>query len=449
MTNILFVDDDSDFLLSLLRAITAEGIDADLHVATHVKKAHSIQKEIHPEVIVLDLSLDEEGGEQSGFHALELFMREDFSCRIIVLTGHGSIENGVKAIQSGAANFLQKPPHVPHLTSLIRDGVEQSRLRRAFSERLISEEAGFVLAGTSEGIVRLRKEIEFAAVTDLPVFLRGETGCGKSFCASLLHRMSKASKGRFIRYQPTFGNSDLVNSDLFGHKKGSFTGATEDRRGLVQEADKGTLFLDEIDELPKETQVLLLSVLQDKRFRAVGSNTEIESNFRLLSASNAPLEKLIDEGNFRKDLYFRLSHITISIPSLRERVEDIPALARGMLTRLTERAGLSVFDLSPEALIVLRTYSWPGNIRELEAVVERAAYKAQFEHSHSIRPEDLMMEKANVATERNSSFHQQMASFKRNLIQNALDTACGNQSEAARLLQMDRTSLRRILKEIS
>ena len=446
MTNsdILIVDDDSDALLSLVRVLKGTLPGERIHAATSAAKALTLVKETRPAVAVVDLSLDEKSGIESGFALMRELLSLEPTCRVIVLTGHSGVDYGVRALREGAASFIGKPADIAHLSVLIQDGINQSHLRRHYDELKRAQIPTHDIVGRSAAIDKVRKEITYAAQTSLPVFITGETGTGKGLCARVLHELSERGGGRFVRYQPTFGTPDLVNSDLFGHVKGAFTGASGDRNGLFAEARGGTLFLDEIDELPLENQVALLGVLQERRFRPVGSSKELETDVRVLSASNHNIEDAIEQGKLRRDLYHRLAHIVIDIPPLRSRREDIPDLVAHVLTSLQRRERVTVYSCAPDAVTLLASREWRGNIRELEGVVQSAAYRAQFEGRGEIVRDDISGSASPISGER-EGFHARVSDFKMKLVQEALQRHGGNQVKAARELGLDRMSLRRIL----
>jgi DNA-binding NtrC family response regulator len=371
----------------------------------------------------------------------------DSSTRIIVLTGHGSVTTGVKCLGLGAASFLEKPPEIEHLRALVLDGANQAKLKRAYLTLKRSDHLGIEgeLIGSSSAIQNLREQILYAAQTNQSIFIAGETGSGKSFCANLIHKYSKRSGSNFVRYQPNYANADLTNSDLFGHVKGAFTGANENRTGLISEAEAGTLFLDEIDELPLETQITLLGVLQERKFRALGSTHEEIADFRLLCASNQDIQKSIKDRKIRSDFYHRVAHSIINVAPLRERSEDLEALALSILAKLRDREQLRVYSLDLEATNKLTSYAWPGNIRELEAVIEGACYRAHFSDRTFISSTDLQIHGSEQNSATNLPFHEQVENYKLQLIKQALNKHNQNQVYAARELMMERSTLRRIL----
>lgn len=444
---VLIIDDDSGAALSLVKALKLSLPQFRFHAACTVGKALELFRNELPQAVVLDLHLEAGRGVESGFTLQREILAADAATRVIVLTGHGSLEHGVRALNSGAANFVEKPADIPHLSALLRDAIAQSDLRRAYHDLRREQSAGIssLLRGRSSVMEKLREEIARAACTSQPVLLLGETGTGKGICAQAIHAFGPRSRAKFVRYQPTFGSADLVNSDLFGHVKGSFTGAQSERRGLLLEADGGTVFLDEIEALPIETQVSLLGVLQEKRLRRLGSDSELNTDFRLVCASNEDPEQGLASGKLRKDFYHRIAHNVIRVPTLEARKEDIPELTLFILRRVREREQINIFEIEPAALERLSRRSWPGNVRELEAVVEGAVYRAHVAGRNAICPDDIAIP-ASVGASQAPGFRDKVEHFKRRLVDEALAAAHGNQVHAARALGIDRSSLRRILR---
>lgn len=446
---VLFVDDDGDALLSLIRVLKASGLAAQVDAFGCAEKALQFVARKKPEVAVIDLCLSQQQGVESGFNLLHSLIELDSTCRVIVLTGHGSVEHGIRALNAGAASFLEKPASPSHLIALINDGIKQSSLRRAFELLRLQQETFWLdlIVGSSRPIVELKEALAFAAKINQPVLILGETGTGKGLSAAVLHRLSNRSDRRLIRYQPNFSTADLVNSDLFGHQRGAFTGAEQDRRGLLLEANGGTLFLDEIDELPHETQVALLGVLQEKRFRPLGSNREEPVDFRLVCASNQDIRQCLADKKVRKDFYHRIAHLTIELPALRHHLDDIPELADFFLRQLSEREQANPAVISPETIDRLKRYNWPGNIRELQAVVESAALRAQYGGRTVVVPADLRLG-LEAASGDEADFESQVAVFKAKLVREALARRAGNQVQAARDLKIDRSTIKRILDRV-
>lgn len=448
---ILLIDDDEDALLSLSRVLKNLLPNVSINGASTAEKGLRLIEERNPATVVMDLCLDERIGPASGFELIQKILSRDPNIRIIVLTGYGSVESGVKCLSLGAANFLEKPPEPAHLAALIKDGIAQNGLKKAFaalknsSDDLLRD----LVVGDSNQAKKVRDEILYAAQTNQSVFITGETGTGKGLCATAIHKFSKRSHKKLVRYQPSLGASELVSSELFGHWKGAFTGADTARTGLIEEAHGGTLFLDEVDELPLEIQVTLLGVLQDKKVRRLGGNNEFEADFRLIAATNQNIEEKIKEKKVRADFYHRIGHLQIHLPPLRDRLDDIKGIAEKKLKDLHERESIKVFGISDEALHKLKEHRWPGNIRELEAVIEGAAYKAQYLNLNFISPNEIGIRRSDDGYSANSggkSFQEQVEEFKIRLIEEALKKNSGNQVQTARELGMERSTLRRIVE---
>jgi DNA-binding NtrC family response regulator len=444
---ILIVDDDKNALESLARAISVSDIAADIHSATNASKALELFSQILPSLAIIDLSLNETEGVESGYGLLKNILKLDNNCRVIVLTGHSGVEYGVRALALGAAHFLPKPADIPHITALIKDCLNQFEIRSSLTRFQNDQKHELLqsIVGNSSAIIKLREQIDYAAHTSQSVFIRGETGTGKGLCAKLIHQLSNRKSAPFIRYQPTFSTSDLANSELFGHKKGAFTGAINDRRGLLLEASNGTLFLDEVDELPHDLQVTLLGVLHERTFRSVGDDKEQKATFRVISASNANIESEIESGRFRLDLFHRLSQYQIQIPALRERREDIPALALHALQELKAKEQVDVLQIDQAVFNKLAGYSWPGNVRELESVITSAAWRAQYHARKTIEVSDLSLSEATSSVSSDKkSLYERVSEFEEQIINRALLDNLGSLSAAARALGINRATVKRI-----
>ena len=450
--SVLFADDDREATDALVRGIKRRKVSFDAFQAYNSTDALSIQENNYPEVGVIDLSIDPKIGPDSGLELIANLIENDPSIRIIVLTGHGGEQFGIQAIHRGAASFLQKPINTDHLLALINDAISYSDLKRKYKELSVSHESFQSIPGLKSANAEMIEVIEkaaFAASNSLPVLILGETGTGKGVLANAIATIQRHHQKRFISFYPSFVSQDLVNSELFGHQKGAFTGATEQRIGLIEEAHQGVLFIDEVADLPKETQLSLLRVLQEKKFRRVGANKEIDSDFRLICATNQNIEKLIKEEKFRADFYHRVAHIELHIPPLRERKEDIPFLAEIFLRNIITKENLAISGFSNQAISKLCNYDWPGNIRELQASVENSIFHACYEKRRFVEAEDIQTSKKKKSSPESSllSFRQRVKNFEIKLIQDALAKNENNQSKAAKALQLDRTSLRRILDQ--
>lgn len=450
MADIMLVDDDGELVVSLARVLSRLLSPHVLCAAGSVQKALQVAAHEKPLVAVIDLCIEERHGIEGGFRLLEQLHKEDPTLRVLVLTGHGSTEHGIRALQYGASSFLEKPVIPEHLAALIRDAIVQCELRRSHRDLMCRTRSSAMieLGGTSPAVCRLRDEIAFAAATSLPVLLLGETGTGKSLCAKLIHQSGSRAAEKFVSYTPNFSGGDIVQSELFGHTKGAFTGAVDSRRGLVLEAHRGTMFIDELDEVPPETQVRLLDLLQEKRIRPIGADAYHSIDCRFIAATNASVTEALRSGKIRRDLHHRISHCTISVPSLRERREDIRHLVGTCIRRLSEREGIPVYEISPAALALCEGNEWCGNIRELHGTVERGVYYAHHRGRSVVLPEDLRIESRGKSPESHTSqpqlFHDQVEMFKRRLVREALTACSGNHVHAARSLGIDRGTIRRL-----
>lgn len=443
--SVLIADDDEDSVESLIRALSRLISGAHFVSAYTPEQATTVALHARPSVIVQDLSIDPAVGPESGFSLLQSFRELLPRAKVIMLTGHGSVKNGGLAIQLGASSFLEKPANIAQLAALISDGmrfVELEAEYRHLKGRAGEKELLSYFPGESPATRKLRDNLQEASETSQSVLLLGETGVGKGFCARLIHSQSARESHHFVRYQPLFTTGDLSNSDLFGHIKGAFTGANEARRGLLEEAHHGTFFLDEVDSLPLETQVLFLGVLQERTFRPVGSSKELRSDFRLITATNADPAEAIRAKRLREDLYHRFARKVIQIPSLRERIIDLPEIASCVLTNLRRVNGdIEVLAIEGDALSKLAHHPWPGNIRQLESALESAAYRAQRDDRLAIRAEDVQLDSAASA----ASFQERVSAFKLELIHQAIAANGGNKIAAARELGIGRSTLMRLI----
>lgn len=442
--SILIIDDDYAGLVCSKKMLNKLNPDLKIYTATNLAEGIKILGGQKISVIILDLCLEPVTGVESGFRALKTLLDLDSSLRIIVLTGHDLDEYGIRALVEGAANFLSKPVCYEHLFALVKDGIQQAELKRAYKKLLQNQKFEYAkhLVGNSNFHQDLLNSLDFACRTDQPVLITGETGTGKGYLANLIHKFSKRKNSKFVRLQPVFTNLDLVNSELFGHERGAFTGAGNERIGLFREANSGTLFLDEIDSFSPAIQVALLGVLQDKKFRPLGSNTEIESDFRLISATNQDIEKALEEKRIRQDLYFRIAHFRIHLLSLRERKEDLLEIAKFLLAKKSVS-----LQFSKEAENLILNYDWPGNIRELESSIESAFMQSEYRGRKIIEPDDLsFLIKDSPDILVCKDFNSQVAVFKTDLVKKTLRQNGNNYSKTSKKLGIDRGTVKRIME---
>ncbi len=366
---VLIVDDDRE--LCELLSIRIEAAGYDVAVEHDVRGALSHVGRERVDAILLDLRL----GQEDGFDVLDGVSKRSPDVPVIILTAHGTIDLAVEAMRKGAFGFVTKPFHDHDLLQKVEHMVESHRLRREVAglRRIVGgSDQRARLVGVSSAIERVREKVALVAQTDTTVLVLGESGTGKELVARSVHALSPRREGPFVAVNCAGLSAELLESTLFGHKRGAFTGAVSDREGLFGAAKRGTLFLDEIGETPLGVQAKLLRVLQDKRFLPVGSTIEQEADVRIIAATNRDLKQEVVEKRFREDLFYRLHVVPLAMPALRERLDDVTLLAEMFLERAAARAGVAVPRLGARALSALVAHTWPGNVRELENVMEAA-----------------------------------------------------------------------------
>jgi len=370
----LIVEDHADSAEFLRLLLEPQGYI--VHTAASAQQAREELTAWKPELVLMDLMLPD----VEGLDLLHDFRRISPSTQVIVVSGHGSITVAVEAMESGAISFIEKPINPSVLTAQLHKAAERLALtaenRRLKAE--LEEAASFSgMVGRTKAMRQLHQLIKSVAPTDANVLITGENGTGKEVVAQAIHENSKRAKGPFIKVNCAAIPTELIESELFGHKRGAFTGAVNDKMGLMEMSNNGTLLLDEIGELTANLQVKLLRVLQDREFRPVGSTKILRPNFRLLSSTNVNVENALKDGRLREDLYFRINTLTLHVPPLRERPNDIPLLAEWFLQRFAAQHERAISAFHPDALRALVDYAWPGNVRELQHVVERAVILTQ------------------------------------------------------------------------
>ncbi len=463
----LLIIDDNAGSLDLLSSALAQP-DLEILTASDPEEGLELLHDRHPQIVLTDLVMPK----MSGMQVLERVMEFDPSTDVILMTAHYSTESAVEAIQKGASDYLNKPVSIAALRERVATLLENARKRRRASQledelAASAEFEGFI--GNSPLMWDMFSRIRRVAPHYRAVLITGETGTGKDLVAQALHRLSPASQGRYVVLNCSAVVETLFESELFGHVRGSFTGATTDKAGLVEHAHGGTLFLDEIGDMPLSTQAKLLRVLQNQEVLRVGSLTPRKVDVRVIAATNRNLRKSIGEKLFREDLYYRLSMVEIDVPTLAERKEDLPLLERHFITRFASQYGKQIHALTHRAQIALALHSWPGNVRELENVIGHAcmmtlsdtidvqdlpAYlqagsgHAGSAHAGAGQTNPFLVEDSSVASSGAAkggvgSLEEQ----ERLLIVRALQAAAGNQSEAARILRIGRDALRYKLKK--
>ena len=383
-SRILVIDDEVDMLTNYKRLLTRAGHQC--LTTSDPSQLVSLLIEFQPDLVLADLVMPN----GSGLDVLERVRSYDQGIPVILVTGHGSIEVAVEAMKRQAADFLTKPFSMEDLLNKTREALSRRRIERLSSARSEVPEEDVEwrqgIIGISRAITRVLDLVRKVARTEVNVLITGDSGTGKEVVARAIHRLSSRREEIFVPMDCASLPENLLESELFGYRKGAFTGANADKMGLFEFAHKGTLFLDEIAEVPLSLQSKLLRVLQERRFRPIGGREEIEVNIRVLAATNRNLEQSVQAKTFRSDLFYRLNVVIIRLPSLGERREDIPLLASHFLRQFTQDKRCLIQGISPAALARLKAYEWPGNVRELQNVIERAATLAP---GPLIEPEDL------------------------------------------------------------
>ncbi len=465
MARVLVADDDRSIRRNLIKLLQAEGYET-IEAATGVETVERIRAD-SPDAVLLDLKMPDRGG-------LEVLADlgaalEDLP--VVVLTGAGGSTAAIEAMRRGAYDYLNKPFDLDEVLFTLKRALHQrtltaqvKALRNSSSNDDESEESGSPsqestepeLIGTGPSMREVFKTTGRAAATEEPVLIIGESGTGKELIAEAVHRHSRRAGGPLIRVNCGALPESLIESELFGHEKGSFTGADKQRAGRFERAAGGTIFLDEVGEIPLSAQAKLLRVLQSREFERVGGNQTLRADARIVSATHRDLAKEVAEGRFREDLYYRLNVVRITIPPLRDRREDIPSLVDAILRRLERKYGWPGLSLAPDAFEVVADWDWPGNVRQLENSLARAAITAR---GKAILPEHLETELTSSASEGGSAEYAAisavavaaqteslplraiLAEVERKTIQQALDACNGNRTRAAEQLGISRRQL--------
>src|SRR5512136_1643950 len=388
MERILIVDDDQSMRYSLNRMLEGQGLQ--LSLAKNGIEALERFAQDQPDLVVMDIKMPG----RSGLEVLREIKERDPKALVILMTAFGTTETAIEAMKYGAFDYILKPFDIPQMRGLVERALEVSRMMKkivSLPDREKAEAAEETLVGSSAAMQQTYKMIGQVAPTEVTVLLRGESGTGKEMVARAIYHHSRRGDKPFLPVNCAAIPETLLESELFGHEKGSFTGALTRRIGKFEQCHGGTLFLDEIGDMTPATQAKILRVLQDKQFERLGGSERITVDVRLIVATNKDLEKAIREGTFRQDLYYRLKVVTLQLPPLRDRKEDIAELVRYFLQRFRADINREVGDISPRALEKLMRYHWPGNVRELENAVKRALVIAK---GHTLLAEDFLLEGA-------------------------------------------------------
>ncbi len=442
---ILVVDDEKGVVSSVIGILSDVGFDAE-GVYTGEECIAALGKKEFA-VILLDIWLPG----MDGIQALEQIRKISPLTSVIIISGHASIETAVKATKLGAFDFVEKPLSTDKTLLVVKNALHQFQLQQENRHLREQIQQNYVMIGDSVPMQALRQQIEFAAPTNGRVLIYGENGTGKELVAHLLHLRSNRRDYPFIEMNCAAIPEELIESELFGHMKGSFTGASEDKEGKFSQADGGTLFLDEVGDMSPKTQAKVLRVLEEQRFTPVGGNASLKVDVRVIASTNKILEKEIEQGNFREDLYYRLNVIPFQIPPLRERKEDIAALTRYFLDDFGQKYGRKPPTLTSKAMEVLEAYPWPGNVRELRNIMER--FIIMYPHRRIDvfdLPESILRRTVLNTAEPDEASSLQMAreKFERGFILQKLAENKGNVSRAAQSMEIERSNLYRKMRQL-
>ena len=441
MEKILVVDDDVSILKVLQMRLESEHYA--VVAASEIREAKERIAEGSFDIALLDLKLD--GG--TGIELMKSLREVDPDLPVIILTAHGTIESAVGAMKEGAYSYLTKPFDYRELLIQIRNGIEKAKLSREVKRlrsMLRADFEGQSIIGQSEAMKRVFEAVALSAETDSNVFISGESGTGKGLVAKALHQLSERKDKPFVPINCAAIPATLLESELFGFEKGAFTGAIANKKGLFVQADGGIIFLDEISEIPLPMQGKLLKALEEKEFYPLGSHRTVKVDIRIVSASNKDIEKEVEKGTFRGDLFYRVHVIPIRVPPLRERKEDIPLLVEHFLDKVARKLKRSIKALSPAALQKLMIYSWPGNVRELENMIECAVVMTPEE----VIPEDMIILPGQEMGE--TAFKTLKASkqdFEKNYLIQLMKISRGNVSQASKLAGKYRADLYELLEK--
>ena len=436
----LIIDDEPDIRQLLTLTLSRMGLECD--TAADIKSAMALLNQ-HPYALCLtDMRLPD----GSGIDLVHKISRDHANTPVAMITAYGNVETAVEALKAGAFDFISKPIELDNLRQIIRSAIKLSDGKSGLQPQQTR------LIGQSPAIEKVRQLINKLARSQAPVLISGESGTGKELVARLIHEQGPRADQPFVPVNCGAIPSELMESEFFGHKKGSFTGAVGDHPGLFQAADGGTLFLDEIGELPLAMQVKLLRAIQERSVKPVGSTAEISVDVRILSATHQDLAQRVTDNGFRKDLYYRINVINLNVPSLNQRREDIAPIATYILQRLGQAQGNDGFHLSTNALQALGQYHYAGNVRELENILERALALCD---SNKIEVEDLQLEDNDAVNESVSYYEpgdepldQHLERLEKQAFIDALKQTGGNKTRAAELLGISFRSLRYKLKKL-
>jgi len=448
--SILIIDDEAAIRESLETLLAIEGYNVE--AARSAEEGLAMLAASPRDLVLLDFALPD----RNGIEVLEEIRDRDPGLPVIMITAYGTVENAVKAIQAGATNFIQKPWDNEKLLADVRASIsrlrmeeENRQLKRALKQRYSFEN----IVGKSEPMLKVFDLVAQVAPSRSTVLIQGDSGTGKELIAKAIHANSPRKDGPFVPVNTGSMPTELLESTLFGHVKGAFTSAIASKKGLFEIANKGTLFLDEIGTMGLDTQAKILRVLQDRKFMHLGGVQEVQVDVRIIAATNVDLKQLVKEGKFREDLYYRLNVISVNLPPLRNRMEDVPLLVNHFLNRFSEENGLPTRHFTAEAMRPLLNYSWPGNVRELENVIERAVVLSSGTNiGIDLLPESILGDNSMpVLTDDsvNASLFDIMEDCERRVIVTMLEKCGWNQTEAAERFRIPLSTLNQKIKRLN
>lgn len=446
---VLVIDDELLIRMSLESGLSDLGYQ--VRCADTISEGLSLAAKLHPDAILLDNRV----GEERGIDRIPDFKKLDEDVILILMTAYGSVSQAVEAMKLGVSHYVQKPFDLDEIDLVITRAMEQLLSRRSLELMKLRPRK---LLGESSAICRIRQEIRVLVENDnVDILICGETGTGKEVVVNTIHEQSSRHDKPLVKINCGAIPENLLESELFGHEKGSFTGADKTKKGLIELANGGTVFLDEVGELPLAMQAKLLTFLEDRSFKRVGGLQDIEVNIRVAAATNRDLEAEVQKGRFREDLYYRLNVMQIRIPPLRERPEDIPVLCRFYLQHFNRKFNKSLQDIAPEFLALLQSYYWKGNVRELRNVMERCVLFSRqsvltgeetgLDTLLAVRPRAGGSFPMHDLSQQSIDLKHEVDAFERAYIDQAMQLSGGNLSQAAQMLGCTRFTLKRRLED--
>ena len=450
MVKILIIDDEKSILDLLSVVFKKEGYSVETSLSA--KTALELIDKEEFDLILTDIKLPQ----MSGMKILKYVKEKYPAMPVVMITAYGTIKQAIEALKMGAMDYIVKPFNMEELKIIVAQGLENRRIQQenVLLKKDLEEKYGMNnMVGKSKKMLEVYNLIEKIAVTDSTVLISGESGTGKEIAARAIHFHSRRRERPFVSINCGALPENLLESELFGHVKGSFTGAIANKKGMFETAEKGTLFLDEVGEMSPWTQVKLLRTLQDRKVRRVGGTDEFPIDVRIIGATNQDLKKRIEEGKFREDLFYRLNVISLELPPLRNRKEDIPLLVSHFLSKYCDKMGRNMKRMAPRVMKVFESYSWPGNVRELENSIERIiAIEERETITESSLPEELISpqreQDRSYEVKPGFDLNTTLDDISRNFVQQALQRTNGNLKETATLLGINYRSLRYLIEKL-